>query len=180
MLLCAKHVSLSICIVCQTECVLYGSVCQYVSIDINPLPAIPGSTILCSPACLCSTTACLDSHTFPIFTCTPNPNQLRLRGPAAKLNLAILPGSGPVTYTRLCLWITGNCSCESNVSYGVMYPWRYFNFCQGGLGVKLASPVPRVAPVLQYCWEWPIPPWGNMFTKMKATLVIIFSCKGGH
>ena len=46
--------------------------------------------------------------------------------------------------------------------------------------MKLALPVPRVAPVLHYCWEWPIPPWGNMFTKMKTTLVIVFSCKGGH
>jgi len=24
--------------------------------------------------------------------------------------------------------------------------------------MKLASPVPQVAPVLHYCWEWPIPP----------------------
>ena len=31
--------------------------------------------------------------------------------------------------------------------------------------VKLASPVPRVTPVLQYHWQWPIPLGGKIIQK---------------
>jgi len=56
---------------------------------------------------------CFDSHTlaFPSST-TLQPYQPGLRGPAVKLDWAILPGSVPVTYTRLCFVNIGNGSYE--------------------------------------------------------------------
>jgi len=100
LLLCIKQTGYVFCPVCQLLCLSPSSTSAY-----------PGNAILwlMSFQHYC----CFDSHTlaFPSST-TLQPYQPGLRGPAAKLDWAILPGSVPVTYTRLCFVNIGNRSYE--------------------------------------------------------------------
>ena len=57
-----------------------------------------------------------------------------------------------------------------------MFPRYYINFWNSGLGVKLASPVPRVAPVLHYLWVRPIPSGIHFQNWIKIRLFFFVVC----